>query len=85
MWQVIDVKTTMREGGRLVIPAAYRKALGLKPGDAVLLVLDDDEIRVVSARRAIARAQALVRRYVPKDKSLSAELIRERQEEAANG
>jgi AbrB family looped-hinge helix DNA binding protein len=79
------VKTTIREGGRLVIPAAYRKALGLKPGDAVLLVLDDDEIRVVSARRAIARAQALVRRYVPKDKSLSVELIRERQEEAANG
>lgn len=79
------MKTTIREGGRLVIPAAYRKALGLKPGDTVLLVLDDDEIRVVSARKAVARAQALVRRYVSKDRSLSSELIRERQEETAHG
>ena len=78
------MKTKVREGGRLVIPAAYRKALGLKPGDEVILALEDGEIRVVSARQAIARAQALVRRYVPKDRSLSEELIQERREEAAH-
>ena len=82
---VNDIKTKIAEGGRLVIPARYRKALGLKAGDEVVLVLQDDEIRVVSARRAIARAQALVRRYVPKQRSLSEELIRERKEEAARG
>jgi len=79
------MKTTIREGGRLVIPAVYRKALGLKPGDEVLLTLEDGEIRVVSTRQAVARAQALVRKYVPKDRSLSEELIRERREEAARG
>ena len=77
------MKTTIREGGRLVIPAAYRKALGLKPGDEVLLSLEDGEIRVVSTRQAVARAQTLVRRYIPKGRSLSEELIKERQEEAA--
>lgn len=77
------MKTIIREGGRLVIPAAYRKALGLKPGDEVLLVLEDGEIRVVSTRQAIARAQTLLRRYVPKGRSLSEELIQERREEAA--
>ncbi len=77
------MKTTIREGGRLVIPAAYRKALGLKPGDEVLLTLEDGEIRVVSTRQAIARAQTLLRRYVPKGRSLSEELIKERREEAA--
>ncbi len=77
------MKTTIREGGRLVIPAAYRKALGLKPGDEVLLTLEDGEIRVVSTRQAIARAQTLVRRYIPKGRSLSEELIKERREEAA--
>ncbi len=77
------MKTTIREGGRLVIPAAYRKALGIKPGDEVLLVLEDGEIRVVSTRQAIARAQTLLRRYIPKGRSLSKELIKERQEEAA--
>jgi len=78
------MKTKVREGGRLVIPAAYRKALGLKPGDEVLLMLEDGEIRVVSTRQAIARAQTLVRRYVPKGRNLSEELIQERREEAAH-
>jgi AbrB family looped-hinge helix DNA binding protein len=77
------MKTTIREGGRLVIPAAYRKALGLKPGDEVLLTLEDGEIRVVSTRQAIARAQTLIRRYIPKGRSLSEELIKKRREEAA--
>ena len=77
------MKTIIREGGRLVIPAAYRKALGLKPGDEVLLTLEDGEIRVVSTRQAIARAQTLLRHYIPKGRSLSEELIKERREEAA--
>ena len=77
------MKTTIREGGRLVIPAAYRKALGIQPGDEVLLTLEDGEIRVVSTRQAVARAQTLLRRYIPKGRSLSKELIKERREEAA--
>jgi bifunctional DNA-binding transcriptional regulator/antitoxin component of YhaV-PrlF toxin-antitoxin module len=67
-----------------VIPAAFRKALGLKTGDEVLLVLEDGELRVVSPRQAVARAQNLVRRYVPRERSLSEELIQERREEAAH-
>jgi bifunctional DNA-binding transcriptional regulator/antitoxin component of YhaV-PrlF toxin-antitoxin module len=67
-----------------VIPAAFRKALGLKTGDEVLLVLEDGELRVVSPRQAVARAQNLVRRYVSRERSLSEELIQERREEAAH-
>ena len=77
------MKAVIGEGGRLVIPAAYRKAMGIKPGDEVLLSFEDGEIRVVSTRQAVARAQTLVRRYIPKGRSLSEELIKERQEEAA--
>lgn len=76
-------KTKIREGGRLVVPAQYRKALQLKPGDEVQLTLEDGEIRIISSRQAIARAQAIVRRYVPSDRSLANELIRERREEAS--
>jgi len=78
------MKTIIREGGRLVIPAQYRKALGLKPGTEVLLTLEDGEIRVTSTRQAAARSQALVRRYIPKGRNLSEELIKERREEAAD-
>ena len=78
------MKTKIREGGRLVIPAPYRKALGLKPGDEVLLILEDGQIRVISTSQAIARAQTLVREYVQEGRSLSEELIQERREEAAD-
>jgi AbrB family looped-hinge helix DNA binding protein len=60
------MKTIISVGGRIVIPAAYRKALGVKPGDEVQLVLEDGEIRMVSQRQAIVRAQNMLRRYVPK-------------------
>ena len=79
------MKTIIRVGGRIVIPAAYRKALGVKPGDEVQLVLEDGEIRIVSQRQAIVRAQNLLRNYVPRDRNLSEELIKERREEASHG
>ena len=77
------MKTKIKEGGRLVIPASYRKTLGLKSGDEVILSLEDGEIRIVSVRQAVARAQTLVRQYVPEGRSLSEELITGRQDEAA--
>ena len=72
------------EGGRLVIPAEFRKALGMKVGDDVILVLADGEVRVLTRHESIHRAQERVRRYVPADRSLAAELIAERREEAAH-
>ena len=72
-------------GGRVVIPAGYRRALGVKPGDEVILSLADGEVRMSTLERAIERVQALVRRYVPADVSLADELISERREEAARG
>jgi AbrB family looped-hinge helix DNA binding protein len=82
-WQKDTMKTILGEGGRIVIPVGYRKAMGLKPGDELLLTLDNDELRVVSTRKAVARAQALVRKYVPEGVSLVDELIKERREEAS--
>ena len=76
------MKAVIGEGGRIVIPAPYRKAMGLKPGDEVILVLENDILRMVSPRKALARVQEMVRKYVPEGVSLSEELIKERREEA---
>ncbi len=78
-----SIKTKLGEGGRLVVPARFRKELGLKPGDDVILVLEDGEVRITTVKRAIRRAQQIVRRYVPEDRDLVSELIKERREEAA--
>ncbi|MEJ2738769.1 MAG: AbrB/MazE/SpoVT family DNA-binding domain-containing protein [Dehalococcoidia bacterium] len=75
------IKTKISDGGRLVIPAAYRKALGLKPGDEVFVGLRGNEIIVLSMRQAITQAQSLVREYIPAGRNLSGELIKERHEE----
>ena len=70
------------EGGKLVIPAAMRRSLGIATGDTVLVGVDDGELRVRSLDKAVARAQALVRRHVPSGVSLADELIAERRREA---
>jgi len=72
----------MGKGGRVVIPAPYRKALGLKAGDPVVVRLDDGELHISTPRQALQRAQELVDRYVSKNRSLSKELIKERRVEA---
>ena len=78
-----ETKTKLGEGGRLVIPAEYRKALGLQPGDEVILVLEEGEVRLLTPQRAVQRAQALVRHYIPEGRDLAEELLRERRDEAA--
>ena len=79
-----DIHSTIAEGGRIVIPADYRRALGLKVGDEVILRMADGEVHILTRRQAIKKAQALVRKHVPEQKSLVQELIRERRGEAAN-
>ncbi len=75
-------RTRIAEGGRLVIPAEFRRKLGLNPGDSVVIDIADGELRVRSLSAAVQRAQALVRRYIPADVNLSEELIRDRRAEA---
>lgn len=71
-------------GGRIVIPAEFRKALGVRVGDHVVIDLKDNELRLRSRQAAIKQVQAAVRKYIPDEsRSLADELIAERREEAA--
>ena len=76
------VSTKLTKGGRLVIPVSFRRELGLKPGDEVVLRLVDGEVRIRTRREAIREAQAIVRRHVKKGRSLVEELLQERRSEA---
>ena len=79
---MLESVTKLGEGGRIVVPSAFRKALGIQSGDDLIMILENDELRIMSPRRAIARAQALVRRYIPDDFRLSDELLEDRRREA---
>jgi len=80
----MNVETRMRinENGRVVIPASYRKALGIKPGDEVILRMEDDELRITTMNRRLERARRRIRKYVKPGVSLADELIAERREAA---
>jgi len=77
-----DVRLRLNENGRVVIPAAFRKALGIKPGDEVILRVDDGELRITTMKQRMERAQRRARQYVKPGVSLVDELIAERREEA---
>lgn len=77
------IKTKLGMGGRVVIPAQYRKSLGIKPGDEIIVSFKDGEIKITTVREAVRRAQEIVRRFVPEGVSLVDELIQERRREAA--
>lgn len=76
------VMTKIGEGGRVVIPAEYRKALEMEVGDIVLLLLEEGVIRILTPHEAIRRAQSAVRAYIPEGSHLSDELIADRRREA---
>lgn len=75
-------RVRITEGGRIVIPAEFRHALGLNVGDEVLMQLEDGELRLFTLEQGIKRAQETYRKYVPLDRDLVDELIRERHAEA---
>jgi len=72
----------VNENGRVVIPAEYRKALGIKAGDKVILRMEDDGLRITTMKLRLERAQQRIRKYVEPGVSLVDELIAERREAA---
>ena len=70
------------EGGKLVIPAAFRREMGITPGDTVIVEMDEGELRVRSLSSAIRRVQERMRELNPEGRLLSEELIADRRAEA---
>ena len=67
--------------GRIVIPAPFRSAMEVGEGDRLMARVVDGELRLISPRMAVARAQKRVRELIPGDASLVDVLITERQKE----
>ncbi len=79
---VDESHTRINENGRIVIPSSFRRALGIRSGDTVVLRIENDELRITTLRQRLAKAQQLVHAHVPRRTSLVDELIAERREAA---
>lgn len=80
------VRSKLVDGGRIVVPAEFRRAMGLSKGDAVILELQGNELRVRAARAALRRLQARLAPLAPGpgEPLVSETLVAERRREAAD-
>jgi AbrB family looped-hinge helix DNA binding protein len=70
-------------GGRVVIPADMREAMGLKQGDALVAKLSGGELTMVTMMGLVRELQVITNKYVPEGVSVVDEFIAERRAEAA--
>jgi len=77
-----ETRTRVNENGRIVIPAQFRKALGIEIGDEVVLIIENDELRITTQQRRIQKARERAKRYLKPGTSLARELIAERRQAA---
>jgi AbrB family looped-hinge helix DNA binding protein len=80
MEQVIRGKVS---AGRVVLPAGWRKDLGIEDGDEVVFRRTEHGIEVKTLDEAVKQAQELCARYGKPGVSVVDELLTERREEAA--
>ena len=78
----MELRTHLGSNGRIVLPAPARHALGIQPGDELIVVVEGQEIRLQTVAEAARRAQEIVKRYLEPGRSLADSLVAERHEEA---
>lgn len=59
----MTLQVNITANGRMSLPADIRKRLGLEGGGAVLVEETDDGVILRTVDQAVARAQAIARRY----------------------
>lgn len=76
------VQVNLTANGRMSLPIDIRKRLGLEGGGAVLVEETDDGVVLRTVSQAVARAQAIVRKYTDgnPDSSVDAFLASRRSE-----
>jgi AbrB family looped-hinge helix DNA binding protein len=79
---ILRAKTRLSPNGRIVIPAAIREQMGIRPGDNLYMDVEDGALRIESYPARIRRIQRELAPYITPGRLLSEELIAERREEA---
>lgn len=78
-----SVHVKLGQNGRVVIPAEYRRVLGVKEGEEMVMVLDDQSIRLMTVQASVAHAREVFKKLRGKPgQSVVDEFIAERRAEA---
>jgi AbrB family looped-hinge helix DNA binding protein len=79
----VEAKAVIGDKGRIVVPANIREALGLKPGDSVVMYVEDHALHLSTRENFLKRTQDRAQRFFAPGRSLADELIAERRAEAS--
>ena len=75
--------TRLEKSGRILIPAAVRRHLGLSEGSQVLVKVEKSgALQVTTRSQALAKVRQEIRKYIPAGRDLAEELVRDRRAEA---
>jgi AbrB family looped-hinge helix DNA binding protein len=77
-------KSKIVKGGKISIPAVYRKSLGLKEGDEMIFNLNNDELTLTPIKINLQKVREMINCYHDSSISLVDKLIAERRSEAKN-
>lgn len=77
---LLQAEVQLGAQGRLVVPAAIRKALGFEAGESLVARVEDGRLVIEKAESVERRVRSRFEKV--KDRSLADELIAERREEA---
>jgi antitoxin PrlF len=75
------IDLTLGPGGRVVIPAVYRKAMEVEEGGRLMARVVDGELRLITPAMGIRLAQKRVRETIRGDESLIDTLMEMRRQE----
>jgi AbrB family looped-hinge helix DNA binding protein len=70
-------------GGRLVIPAPMRAALGIEIGDRLTVRLEDNQLKIVTYQEALRQARQVLKKYVPPGVDVVDDFLRWKREQTA--
>ena len=78
----MDYKAEVHKAGRITIPIEVRKQLKIAEGDILTIRQEDGELKIITARQALAHARNLVQSYLQSPESSVDNFIESRREEA---
>ena len=78
----VSIKAKVTDGGRVVIPARFRRALGIEVGKDITITMKDGALRITTREQALKRIEQMMKDKIQPGRSVVDELIRERREEA---
>ena len=74
--------TRLEKSGRILIPAAVRRKLGLSEGSKVHVTLEvPGSLQTTSRSQTLAKIREEIRKYIPAGRDLAEELIQDRRAE----